>query len=193
MALLVIGLIILSLIVLVLVLPVSIEVTATFRGRVDIRLRVFYFFHLLCWELRKSTTKIQTVRPGERKQHGYPIVLRIFKAIQVRGFMGKIWLLIKRLAAGAKIRDVESDIKISLVDDYYTGMLIGLLIPVLLLLNTQFSSRLKVQPAFEEDFILEGYLHGTVRMRPISALLPVTAFVFSLPAWRAGRVMVRGR
>jgi len=193
LAFLVVCLILLLIVTLVLVLPVSVEVIATFHGRVDVRLRVFYFFHLFCWELKGPKTKVKKVRTEEKKKHRPSSLSRIYSVFQVRGFGSGIWLLIRRLAAGTKIRDLESDIRISLVDDYYTGMLIGLMIPLVLVLNSWFSSRLKVQPAFEEDFILEGYLHGTLQMRPISALLPVTAFIFSLPAWRAGWVMVRGR
>jgi hypothetical protein len=103
------------------------------------------------------------------------------------------WLLIKRLAHAIKICKLESDLRISLGDDYYTGMLIGLLLPVVLLLNAQLSSELKMLPVFEEDLMLDGSLTGVVAVRPIRILAPMTAFIFSQPVWGAAWTLVRGK
>ena len=193
MALLVIGLVILLLIVLVLVLPVYLEIIVTVRGSVDYRLRVFYLFRLLVWELGKQPAKKQENRVTVKEERGHITWSSIYRVVQVSGLWDRICLLIKRLAHAIKIRKLESDLRISLGDDYYTGMFIGLLLPAVLLLNAQFSGELKMLPVFEEDLMMDGSLTGVVTVRPIRILAPMTAFVFSQPVWKAAWIMVRGK
>jgi len=193
LALLVICLIILLLIVLVLILPVYIEVIVTVRGSVDYRLRVFYLFRLLVWEWGKQPAKKQEFQVTAKEKRGHITWSSIYKIIQVSGLWNSICLLIKRLANAMKIRKLESDLRISLGDDYYTGMFIGLLLPVVLFLNAQLSSGLRIVPAFEEDLILDGSLTGLVAVRPIRVLAPMTALIFSKPAWKAAWIIFRDK
>jgi len=193
LALLIIGLVILLLLVLVLVLPVYFEIALTVHGRVDLRMRVFYFFRLLCWELGKKTAKKQEHKASAKKAHGHITWPRIYRGIQIKGLWNSIWLLIKRLAHAIKIRKLESDLRISLGDDYYTGMFIGLLLPAVLLLNVQLSSELKMLPVFEEDLMVDGFLTGVVAARPIRILAPMMAFIFSQAVWKAAWTVVRGK
>ena len=193
MALLIIGLIVLLLIVLVLTLPVYLEIALTVHGRVDLRLRMFYFFRLLCWEVVKKPAKKQEQRASAKKAHGHIMWSRIYKVIQIKGLWNGIWLLIKRLAHAIKIRKLESDLRISLGEDFYTGMFTGLLLPVVLFLNAQLSSELKMLPVFEEDIMVDGYLTGVVAVRPIRILAPMTAFICSQPVWKAAWIMARGK
>ena len=190
MALLVIGLVILLLIVLVLVLPVYVEVIVTVRAGIDYRLRAFYLFRLLVWEWGKQPAQKEHQVTAKEKR-GHITWSSIYKVIQVSGLWNSIGLLIKRLAHAIKIRKLESDLKISLADDYYTGMLIGLLLPVVIFLNMQLSSGLRIVPAFEEDLIVNGSLTGLVAVRPIRILAPMTAFIFSQPVWKAAWIMIR--
>ena len=193
MALLFIGLVILLLIVLVLVLPVYVEVIVTVRGGIDYRLRAFYLFRLIVWEWGKQPAQKKEHQVTAKEKRGHITWSSIYKVIQVSGLWNSIGLLIKRLTHATKIRKLESDLRISLGDDYYTGMFIGLLLPVVLFLNAQLSSGLKIVPAFEEDLILDGSLTGLVAVRPIQILAPMTAFIFSQPAWKAAWIMIRNR
>ena len=193
MALLVIGLIILFFIVLVLVLPVHVEVIVTVRGGVDYRLRAFYLFRLLVWEWGKQPAQKKEHQVTAKEKRGHITWSSIYKVIQVSGLWNSIGLLIKRLTHATKIRKLESDLRISLGDDYYTGMFIGLLLPVVLFLNAQLSSGLKIVPAFEEDLILDGSLTGLVAVRPIRILAPMTAFIFSQPVWKAAWIIFRDK
>jgi len=193
LALLIIGLVILLLLVLVLVLPVYLEIALTVHGRADLKLRVFYFFRLLCWELVNKPAQKQEQQASAKKSRGQIMWPRIYRSIQIKGLWNSIWLLIKRLAHAIKIRKLESDLRISLGDDYYTGMFVGLSLPALLFLNAQLSSELKMLPVFEEDLMLDGSLMGVIAVRPIRILAPMTAFIFSQPVWKAAWTMVRGK
>jgi hypothetical protein len=193
LAFLIIGLVLLLLIILVLVLPVYLEIALTAHGRVDLRLRVFCFFRLLCWELGKKPAKKHERQVSARKARGHITWSRINGVIQVKGLWGRTWLLLKRLAHAIKIRKLESDLRVSLGEDYYTGMFTGLLLPVVLFINAQLSGGLKILPVFEEDIMIDGYLTGVVAVRPIHILAPVTAFIFSRPVLKAAWTMVRGK
>ena len=99
----------------------------------------------------------------------------------------------KRLAAGVKLRRLESDLKFSLGEDYYTGMTTGVLVPLLIVLNDRLHSDLKVRPAFEEDLVLEGAVFGSVRTAPALLLAPLWAFMFSAPALQACWILIKGK
>jgi uncharacterized membrane protein YkvI len=193
LALLVIGLIILFFIVLILVLPVHVEVIVTVRGGVDYRLRAFYLFRLIVWEWGKQPAQKKENQVTAKEKRGHITWSSIYKVVQVSGLWNSICLLIKRLAHATKLRKLESDLTISLGDDYYTGMFIGLLLPVVIFLNTQLSSVLRIVPAFEEDLILDGSLTGLVAVRPIRILAPMTAFIFSQPVWKAAWIIFRDK
>ncbi len=193
MALLIVGLVILLVIVLVLTLPVYLEIALAVHGRVDFRLRVFYFFRMFCWEIGKKPAGKQDRRPSNRKEGRHASASQIYRLICIGGLWNRVWLLIKRLFRAIKIRRLESDFRYSLGDDYYTGMFIGLLLPAILFLNAQLSSELNVVPVFEEDLMLEGDLTGVVAVRLIRILAPAAAFIFSQPALKAAWTMVRGK
>jgi hypothetical protein len=190
---LVVGLIVLAILITILVLPVHVEISVAIRGRVDFMLRVLFLFKLFSLELtNRSKASPKAVAGGQKKIKG-PSASRIYQAIRVKGLWKNVWLLVKRLAAAIKVSKVESDLKISLGEGYYTGMVIGMLLPLMLFLNARFSYDLKVLPAFEEDLMLEGRLFGAWSVRPVSVLAPFAALAFSRPVWQAGRILMRGQ
>jgi hypothetical protein len=192
LALLIVGLVILLAIILALILPVYLEIDLGVHGRVDFRVRVFYFFRLLCWEAGEVPAKEQKRRLSSGT-NGRSTASQIYRLIRIRGLWNRVWLLVKRLLRAINVRKLESDFRISLGDDYYTGMFMGFSVPAVLFLNAQFSGGLKVVPAFEEDLLLEGDLTGVVAVRPIQILAPAAAFIFSRPGWAAACTMAGGK
>lgn len=193
MALLIICLLILSLIILVLVCPVLVEAKAVFNGHADVSLKIYFIFRLFCWELKKEKPRTGEAGGIESQQKSYLGFSRIIRMVQISGLWSKTQLLVTRLAYGMKVRDIESDITVGLGDDYYAGMMIGILLPFILFLNSRFATRLELHPAFEEDLLIEGYLSGSFQMRPITVFIPIATFVFSRPGWKALCIMVRDK
>jgi hypothetical protein len=193
LALLIVVLAVLLLIILVLVVPVEVEFFLNFNNSVNFKLRIFYLFRLISWEpLRAKVARRK--RPSSRSKRRGGLKWRtFFEAIQVRGLWSSILVLLRRMVRAVKVRRLESDIKISLGEEYYTGMFIGMSIPVTLLLNSWLSSNLKIVPAFEEDLMIDGHLAGAITVRPINMLAPMTAFMFSPPALKSAWIMVRKR
>jgi hypothetical protein len=189
---LIVFLILLALVLILLCLPLEIELLAQFREHSSLRLRFRNFFCRISWEAGKER---KCGREAEKKP-GVDYLGRLEKAfdvIQISGLWERLWLLLKRLFRVVKVISIDTDLRVSLGDDYYTGILCGLLLPVVLILNQQDNNDIKLQPAFEEDLILQGYLKTRAQVRPVEAALPCIAFIFSPAAWSAGQKLIGKR
>ena len=191
MALLLIALSVAALIFLLLVLPLGIGLSASFHGGAVFSARIKYFFGLFSWEL--STGRNWRNRHAKQAADGESPygIFRVIEAVQVKGLGDRIRLLAEHLARRAKVQSIQSDLRVSLGDDYYTGMLAGLLIPMVLYLNQRFNGTIMLRPAFEEDLFLEGNISGDLRLRPVQVLVPCLAFALS-PEFRQARRIVAG-
>ncbi len=193
MTLLLIVLIVLILVVFLLVIPLEIELSAGFHGRAVFQTRFKYLFGLISWETGGSRCK----KIGrEKKAAGgdqLSMLSHTCEAIQVKGLWGRMWLLVKRLAGSVSVRSINSDLIISLGDDYYTGMLAGLLIPLVLYLNQRMAVDVSLRPAFEEDLLLEGDLSADFQVRPLAVIGPCLAFACSPQFRRARQIFSGGR
>lgn len=191
MALLIVVLILVALIVLLLVLPLWIGLSASFHGSAVFSAKIIYFSGLFSCELStgRNGRKKQTMQASDGRSPYR--TFRVIEAVQVKGLGDRIRLLAKDVARRVKVQSIQSDLKVSLGDDYYTGMLAGLLIPLVLYLNQRFNGDIVLQPAFEEDLFLEGDISGDLRVRPVQVLLPCLAFALS-PEFRRARQLMSG-
>jgi len=189
LALLVIALSIAAIIFLLLILPLGIELSASFHGSAVFSARIKCLFGLFSW-------KLSTGHKGRNKQAGEAVheesrygILRMIDAGRVKGIGDRIKLLAKHVARQVKVQSVQSDLRVSLGDDYYTGMLTGLLIPLVLYLNQSFDGAIMFRPAFEEGLFLEGDISGDLQVRPLQVMVPCLAFALSFEFQRAHRIM----
>jgi hypothetical protein len=88
---------------------------------------------------------------------------------------------------------VETDLRISLGDDYYTGMLSCLLIPLQLYARPLPKYNVVLEPAFEEDLLLSGKIDAGWQIMPIRVLGHCIEFACSRPVWNAARRLVSYR
>ena len=191
MALLLIALSIVALIFLLLALPLGIGLSASFHGGAIFRARIKCFFGLFSWELStggKGRNKQAKQAADGESNYG---VLRVTEAVQVKGLGNRTRLLAKHLLRRVQVQSIQSDLRVSLGDDYYTGMLAGLLIPLVLYLNRRYSGGIMLRPSFEEDPFLEGDIWGDLRVRPIQVLVPCLVFALS-PEFRQVRRVIAG-
>jgi hypothetical protein len=116
---------------------------------------------------------------------------RIYQASQTAGLWDKTWKLIKRLWGRVRIEKVDIALKVSLGDDYYTGTVAGMMIPLCLFINRQFATAINLQPAFEEDLLIEGHLNADTQVLPGQIIIPCLAFIFSSPFRHARNIYNR--
>ena len=194
MTLLIVAAGILTLLVILLCIPLEIELSGHMQGKPDVRVRFIYLFRLISWDLKRWKDKSDSGRPvPEKPKQNVLGLTEAWELSQVDGLIEVVWSLIKKLFHNVKAGRVEADLRISLGDDYYTGMLFGYLIPFMLYVEQPPQYDVKIQPAFEEDLLLEGNVYGNWQVRPIEVLEPCLAFAFSRPAWRAGRKFISYR
>ncbi|MGA2368051.1 MAG: hypothetical protein ABSF74_05735 [Dehalococcoidia bacterium] len=179
MTLIVIGLVVLAVIIFLLELPLEIELFALVHGRADLTVRLKLIYGLISWKLGRAGNPNSGPKIRPKGEDDFTVFSNIFEAVQTRGIWEQIQLLLKGLSGRVKIRHIESDFKISLGDDYYTGMLAGLLMPIALLINQRFGDDIRIVPAFEEDLVMEGYFKSTIGVHPIEVIIPCLAFVCS--------------
>lgn len=193
MALLLIALSIVALIFLLLALPLGIGLSASFHGGAVLTARIKCFYGLFSWELStggKGRNKQAKQATDGESNYG---VLRVTEAVQVKGLGNRTRLLAKHLLRRVQVQSIQSDLRVSLGDDYYTGMLAGLLIPLVLYLNRRYNGTIMLRPSFEEDLFLEGDIWGDLRVRPIQVLVPCLAFALSPEFRQARRIMAGDR
>ena len=193
MTLLIIVLSVIAFIALLLLLPLGIWLSASFHGGAVFAARIKYFCGLFSWELstgRRGIDRRVTVEAGGKSDYG---IYRFIEAARVKGVGDKARRLVKNVARRVKVRSVQSDLEVSLGDDYYTGILAGLLIPLVLYLNQRFTGAISLSPVFEEDLSLEGDISCDLLVRPIHVLAPCLAFALSPEFRKARRVMAGGQ
>lgn len=193
MALLICVLSVVAFISLLLALPLGIWLSVSFHGGAVFAARIKYFFGLFSWELstgRRGIDREVTKEADGKSDYG---ISRVIEAARVKGVGDKAGLLAKNVARRVKVRSVQSDLEVSLGDDYYTGILAGLLIPLVLYLNQRFTGAISLRPVFEEDLFLEGDVSCDLLVRPIHVLAPCLAFALSPEFRKARRAMAGGQ
>ena len=190
MALLFILIGILALIVLALAIPINIEFSAAIHGRAVARTRFKLLFGLISFDAYGGAPKKEKGKTGG---DGVLFPEKLFNVSQVEGIWPGSWGLAKRLASCVKVKHLAADLTVSLGDDYYTGMLAGLAIPLVLYLDQRFDGGISLRPAFEEDLLLEGDLLAGFSLCPLKVIVPFLVFACSPQFRRAKRIFRGGR
>ncbi|MCX6001433.1 MAG: hypothetical protein NTY79_02690 [Chloroflexi bacterium] len=185
---------ILALIVLALAVPVEIEISAAIHGRAVSKTRFRLLFGLISFDADSGPGKKEPGKkePGKMGGDGVPFLEKLFNAVQVEGIWSGLWKLAQRLAPCVRVKRLASDLTVSAGDDYYTGMLAGLAIPLVLYLNQRFDGEISLRPAFEEDLLLEGDLFAGFSLRPLKMILPCLVFACSPQFRRVKRIFSGG-
>jgi hypothetical protein len=179
-----------ALIVLALAVPVEIEFSAAIHGRVVAQTRFKLFFGLLSFAVKGGASRKER---GGKGAEGTHFLEKLFSAAQAEGIGERSWALAKRLASCVRVKRLALDLTVSLGDDYYTGMLAGLAIPLVLFLDRRFGGGISLRPAFEEDLLLEGGLLAAFSLRPLKIVAPCLAFACSTQFRRVIRILCGAR
>lgn len=192
MAPLIIVLAILALIILLLVLPLGIRLSVGFHGGAIFNARIKFLCGLLSWQVSTGRARREKPAGTDIEKTSSSGMSRLIEAAQVKGLGAKVKLLIKQIYRRVRVQSVQSDLRVSLGDDYYTGMLAGIFIPAVLYFDQRFDGMVLIQPAFEEDLFLEGDICGDLQVRPIHVLVPCLGFALSPEFRRAKKIMAGG-
>ena len=183
-----------ALIVLLLCVPLDVVLRVNMDGRPKFRARLAWLFGLVSKDLRREKEKPEEEKratEGKRKGRDRRADARLlFEVLRTKGLLGQLGRLFKSVLSRIKIRELGANLRVGLDNPADTGLLLGFVAPVNVLLSSSFSHQISVQPCFADEPVLEGYFYGTARLRPIQLTTPLIAFAFSLPAMRAVKTLV---
>lgn len=180
------------LIILVLCVPLDLKLHVEVYGQPKFKMRLAWLFGLVSKEVtRKKPKEGKKVgeaepKPKERKR-GFWSVLKI---VRTRGLLKQVKRLIKDILGCLKIRDLTADFDVGLDDPADTGILFAAVGPAALAVDSLTACQVRIRPAFGDGPVLEGYSSGTIRLQPIRLGVPVSRFIFSLPAFRMVKNLV---
>lgn len=145
-------------------------------------IRIRWLFGIVSKDLRKT---------GQRGTRGK--IRTAFQVLRTRGLLRQVSRLLRGIISRIKIRELRANLKIALDNPADMGFLFAFVAPVNYLLSSYTPYEISIQPSFNDDAILEGYLHGTARLQPILLVPPLLGFAFSPPIMRTIKTLVSAR
>ncbi len=167
-----------------LLVPLDLAVRFEVSGGVRARYSLGWLFGLLGREggLGETPRAGRAPRPGESR--GGAGWRRVMPALRSPGFPSHLFGLLGRLLRRIHVRELRASARFGTGDPAETGMLHGLLLPVLLPLGTLPVIALDVEPDFEEA-VFQGAGAAAVRLVPLAVLAALVGSLLSPVCLRA--------
>ena len=182
------------LITLVLSVPLDIALRMDVYGRPSFGLKLAWLFGLVSKEVgkgKKRPEEKKEVVEGKRKLKERGERARTtFQILRIKGLLRQLKGLLRDIISRVKVREFGVDFRVGLDDPADMGLLFAFIRPATILMNPPFPYQIRVQPSFDGEAILEGYLYGAARLRPIQLVTPFLRFAFSLATIRAAKILV---
>ena len=182
------------LIILVFCVPLDMTFHMEAYGRPKFRMRLLWLFGLLSKELGKGKRKPEEkkrVAEGKPKRRKSRIrATTILQILRTKGLLRRLGGLLRNTISRLSIKEFRANFRVGLDDPADTGLLFAVIGPATSFLNSSWHHQIRVEPSFEDEAVFEGYLYGTVRLRPIQLVPPFIRFVFSLSTIRVLKVLV---
>ena len=181
------------LVTLLLCVPLHLVFQTNIDGKPRFSMRLIWLFGLFSHELRRGKKRPDQEEVTERKQKQQDWIWRIRVTLEVmrtKGLLGQFVSLAKRIRRHIKIKKLEANLNVGLDNPADTGLLFAFIAPANLLLSYFSPHRIRIEPSFTGDIIIEGHLYGALRVRPIQLAAPLMGFAFSLPTLKAVKKLV---
>ena len=178
----------LALIILVFCVPLDMAFHLEVYGRPKFRMRLLWFFGLVSKELGKGKRR---VAEGKQKRRKRGIRAKtILKILRTKGLLRRLGGLLRDTVSRLRIRELRADFRVGFDDPADTGLLFSVIGPATFFLSSSSHHQIRVEPSFEDEAVFEGFVYGTVRLRPIQLVPSLIRFVFSLSTIRVLKVLV---
>ncbi len=182
-----------ALIVFCISLPLEIALRLDLNDRVKFKMGVIWLFGLVKREIRRGDGAATAITAPRRGSGAYSDPARVFASVwRVKGLPGRLFHLLKSCLKGLRLKELVARLKVGLDSPADTGLLFAYLSP-LVLMGLFPRCDIGIEPLFEGDAVVRGYLDAVVSVRPARLLLAVAGFVFSLPVIRAVAAALRER
>ena len=181
-----------ALITFLLCVPIDLVFRTKIEGKIKSSVRLVWLFGLVskdCIQTKKKPEESNIEQ--EQKSSDWTQGIRItLEVIRIKGLPGQLVRLIKRILRHIRVRELVANLKLGLDNPADTGLLFAFAAPFNLLLSHLSPHRIRIEPSFASDTLIEGRLYGTVRLRPVQLAVPLLGFAFSFPTLRAVKKLV---
>jgi len=182
---------------LVLCVPLNMIFKMEVYGGLRLRMRLAWLFGLVGKDIRtgkKPSEETEEKPAAKRKRPRKRLDIKtMFRILRIKGLLKKVKRLLRDVLGCFSIRDIKADFTVGLDDPADTGMFFAIVGPATRFLVPTHLADIRLQPAFADEMVFQGYLHGRIRLQPIRLIPPVTRFVFSLPVMRVAKNLVVAR
>lgn len=182
--------------VLLLCIPVKTTISMDTESGKRYSFVVSWMFGTVKKDLGERRLKKKKVRKTRVKKWGVPSRLNISFVSQL-GNAGELITRFKDFITGIyrqiKIKEISGDLVIGFEDPVYTGMLFAVIGPANAILNLHPRYNVSIRPFFDDDNILEGNLHGNVKVQPIRLIGPALKLAFTKEVRRLGREYIKNK
>jgi hypothetical protein len=162
--------------------PIDLEFRFDSLGSPRFRWRIGWFFSLVGLDF--PTGK----RPGgkakrhvKKKKRGRSIGKASFLRLLSKPLLFRFLGLIGKLRHAIHFRRLRADIRAGLGEPADTGMLFGAFSALIPFIAAPDAVRVRWEPDYGDEPVLEGTSEGLVRLRPIEVVAAVVRFFFSRP------------
>ncbi|HEY1302305.1 MAG TPA: hypothetical protein VGF24_02070 [Vicinamibacterales bacterium] len=185
-----------ALIVTMLAVPVVLFIEADCTDKLKVRWRLFWLFGLIKPRSRNRSAPPAPERadarppvtPKKRTGGGWRMVVAV---LRTRGLFERVVRLARALLRRVTLERLQLDTMVGFENPADTGFVYGCLSPVLVLADVR-RLNIRCRPMFLESGV-RGAFRATIRVRPLSVVGPMVAFLVSAPVFRAARVAWRTR
>jgi hypothetical protein len=189
---------------LVLAIPVDLDARIEVHGRPSSYVtlawlfgRVKKTFHSGQGEEKRSEGRAAKKSKARKKASGKKASWRtgrlVLRLVRSRGLVRSVGRLVVRLIRCIRVRRLELDFAADLGDPADTAMIVGALSQLARMVGSWSPWSFRLRPAFYGEPLLDGEVALAVRVRPICALPPVLAFLFSPSMLMAILLVLRSR
>lgn len=179
----------------VLCMPLDMTFHADVYGKPKVRLRFSWLFGLVSKEItgeKKKPPDKKRAAKGKKK-HRRRDTRVIFRILRTKGVLRRLKELLKNVFSCLKFRELVADFKIGLGNPADTALLFAIIGPATAFLGSSHLHKIRFEPSFGDDAVLEGYSRGTVRLHPIRLVPPLLKFAFSLTALRIIKALISSK
>ncbi len=171
--------------------PLDVSLSFDTARPVKHSLRVTWLFGFL--RVHQSEIGKKPAKPQGKKEKKAGLRRRdlrlVLQMLRVKGMGHAIAGFARRLLLRLKILDLKGELIIGLDDPADTGILMAVLMPVCIMLNSLSGKFFMVRPSFG-GAVLDGNGEAIIRLFPILFCLSVARFIFSMPAFTALKIVI---
>jgi len=182
------------LIVLVLWIPIDMSFRFDTYGKPKLKSNLVWLFGLVNKEQGRKKEEsdkgddISKIKPKPKKR-GIKIIT-VLQVIKTKGLIKQCIRFLENIIRHIRINNFGGNFRIGFEDPADTGILFATIGATTSIVNTYCPHRINIEPSFEDRFVFEGNLYGTIRMRPIQLTSPFMRFIFSLSTIKVLKVLV---